>query len=700
MKLLWITVPIVLSVQLCMFAGASGAEETDTVTEVELGVMSVVEERESTPYSRSIISEEEIETSNPADAGDMLKKLPGISAKRTGLLGLDPVMRGFREDQLNVLIDGTKVWGACPGRMDPPTSQIGVDEIEAIEVIRGPFSVRHGAGTLGGVINLVTKQPRHYEQLEVHGKLSAGYDNVAQGKKGSFSLYGGDKPWDFRLSISGRDYDDYDSAENTVPDSSFEDVGYSAKIGAAPADNHRLDLAVSGADGRDIHYPARLMDSEKHDSFLSNLKYSWQGDNSQGDNSQGDNSQGDKSLSFTASLYYNTAQHTMNNDDRDSAALMEMETENQSDTYGGKLESVFEPNSKNSLAAGIDYYNLVRDADRTRVMKMGVMRTTMEDKPWNNASIFDWGAYAEYKRMLLPQLELVLGGRLDLVEADSDVPNDTFLNLVGEDDLEQAETNLSGNIGLVYGLTKNIDLTAAMGRGVRTADANERYSFFFPSSKYFDDYDYLGNPGLDPEQSLEFDVGCEAGFDRASVGFSLFYSRVKDYITGEIDSELIPKTVGALGVKRYVNVDAALMGFELEGSLKITDRLSLRGDLSYTEGENRDSDTYLPQVPPFEGNAAARYDYGKWGSWTEISGRFVSRQDKIDPGFGESETPGFSTFDIMLGVTPFDNCTLMVGADNIFDKSYSEHLNGNDVSTGDKLLEPGRNFFAKATWEF
>ncbi len=686
MKLLGITVPIVLVVQLMVFPVIAGAESGEPATGVELGTISVVEERETAPYSKSIISEAEIEAKNPTDAGDMLKQLPGISAKRTGLFGLDPVMRGFKEDQLNVLIDGAKAWGACPGRMIPPTSQVDIDEIEAIQVIRGPYSVRHGAGTLGGVINLVTKQPRRYEQLELHGKLAAGYDDVAAGKKGSLSLYGGDKPWDFRLSVSGRDYADYDSAENTVPDSSFENLGYSAKLGLNPAAEHRLELALSGANGRDIHYPARLMDTEKHDSFLSNLKYSWQ--------------PGDESPLFTANLYYNTASHTMNNDDRESVALMEMETESQADTYGGKLESVFKLSSEGSLAAGIDYYNLLRDADRTRVMKMGMMQKTMQDKPWDNAGISDWGFYAEYKGRLLPRLELVLGGRLDLVAADSGAPDDSFLKLAGEAGLAQTETNVSGNMGLVYGLTQNIDLTAAVGRGVRTADANERYAFFFPSSKYFDNYDYLGNPGLEPEQNLEFDIGCKAGFDVASFGLSLFYSRIEDYITGEIDPSLTPKTAGAKGVKRYVNVDAALMGFELEGELKLTDNLSLRGDLAYTEGENRNSDTYLPQVPPLEGNLTARYDYGSWGSWSEVSGRFVAEQDKFDSAFGETQTPGFSTFGMALGLTPIDKLSFIVGVDNIFDKKYSEHLNGNDNSTGEKLLEPGRNLFAKASWEF
>jgi iron complex outermembrane receptor protein len=677
----------VLIFQLIVFPVMAEADSGEAAAGVELGVVEVVEEREPTPYSQVIITEEELEAENPTDTGDMLKKVPGISAKRTGLFGLDPVMRGFREDQLNVLIDGTRIWGACPSRMDPPSSQIGVDELEAIEIIRGPFSVRHGAGGLGGVINLITKQPRRYEKPEFHGRLAVGYDEVADGKRGNLSLYGGDRPYDYRLSITGRNYEDYDSAEGRVDNSSFEDLGYSAKIGLNPAQDHRLELAVAQIDGRDIYYPARLMDAEKHGTLLSSIKYRWQEVSPWLD-------------SLTGSFYYNAVEHKMNNDDRQSVETMEMETDAEADTYGGKLESVFSLGKVGNLIAGIDYYHLRRDADRTRKMIMPMMTVTMEDKPLDDVRFQDWGFYGELKRDLLPQLELVLGVRLDLVKADSDVPNEEFLSLVEEDNLKQTETNISGNLGLVYNLTREIDLTAAVGRGVRTADANERYAFFFPSSRYFDSFDYLGDPGLDPEQSLEFDVGGRARFDRVSLGLSLFYNRVQDYITGEMAPELVPKTMGAEGVKRYVNVDASLMGFELDGIFKISDSISLRGDLAYTEGENRDSDTYLPQIPPLEGNLAVRYDYGKMGVWGEVAGRFVARQHKIDPDFGETETPGFSTFDIVLGATPFDNVSVILGVDNIFDKKYGEHLNGNDVSSGERLLEPGRNLFAKLSWEF
>jgi len=670
-----------------LFPVMAGADPENDRAALELGEVEITGEREVVPYSKDIVSEKEIEENNPLDTGDMLKKVPGVSVKRTGMFGLDPVLRGFREDQVNLLIDGTKVWGACPGRMDPPSSQVDVDSIEEIEVIRGPYSVRHGAGTLGGVINLKTKQPKRYEKAELHGSASVGYEGVAEGKKGNFNVFGGDKPYDYRIRVGFREYEDYDSPAGNVENSSFEDQEYSAKIGLNPTRNHRLDLGASLTQGEDIHFPARPMDTKEHQSLLSNIQYSvreitpW-------------------FTSFMVKAYYNPVEHKMNNDDRATASTMAMETESESDTYGGRLETSFELGDDSSLVAGIDYYYLQRDADRVKKMTMGMMSKRMEDKPWNNARIQDWGFYAELESQLIPQLELTLGARLDLVYADSAFPGPAYPDIVGEDELEESEVNASGNIGLVYSLTDNINLMAAVGRGVRTADANERYSFFFPSSRYADNFDYLGDPELDPEENLEFDVGVALDFDRVTLGISWFYSRVEDYITGETDPGLAPRTPGANGVKRYVNVDAELMGLELDSQLRITEEVILKGDLSYLTGKNTDSNTDLPQIPPLDINLALRYNIAYKGIWGEVSARFVTLQDKIDSDFGESKTPAFSTFGLALGATPIYNCTLIAGVENAFDRRYSEHLNGTDTTTGEKLLEPGRNIFAKLKWEF
>ena len=94
--------------------------------------------------------------------------VPNVSGIRKGGVAVDPVIRGFKFSQLNVILDnGVKIENGCPNRMDPVSSHVETEDIENIEVIKGPFVLRYGPA-LGGVINLVTEKPHPYEKFEIH----------------------------------------------------------------------------------------------------------------------------------------------------------------------------------------------------------------------------------------------------------------------------------------------------------------------------------------------------------------------------------------------------------------------------------------------------------------------------------------------------------------------------------------------------
>ena len=108
------------------------------------------------------------------DAGSFLQNLAAFSGVRKGGgYGYDPVLRGFKYDQLNVVIDGSmSASAACPNRMDPPTSQVAMNMVERVEVLKGPYALRYGNG-FGGTINFISAEPDFTEQLTPYGRLSA-----------------------------------------------------------------------------------------------------------------------------------------------------------------------------------------------------------------------------------------------------------------------------------------------------------------------------------------------------------------------------------------------------------------------------------------------------------------------------------------------------------------------------------------------
>ena len=84
----------------------------------------------------------EIRESNARDAGEALEKLEGISKIRKGGIANDIIIRGMSKDNINVLIDGQRLYGACPSRMDPAAFHVDFAEIDLINVIKGPYNVK------------------------------------------------------------------------------------------------------------------------------------------------------------------------------------------------------------------------------------------------------------------------------------------------------------------------------------------------------------------------------------------------------------------------------------------------------------------------------------------------------------------------------------------------------------------------------
>ena len=89
----------------------------------------------------------------------------------------DPVLRGFKYDQINVVYDGGQsATAACPNLMDPFTSQMPPNMIRRIEILTGPHALRYGC-SFGATINFIPVSPRFSDEHRVYGRISGGYES-------------------------------------------------------------------------------------------------------------------------------------------------------------------------------------------------------------------------------------------------------------------------------------------------------------------------------------------------------------------------------------------------------------------------------------------------------------------------------------------------------------------------------------------
>jgi iron complex outermembrane receptor protein len=161
--------------------------------------------------SISDVSTEEIKSADTAEA--LAKQVPSITLVRRSGIANDIILRGQKRDNINILVDGGKIYGACPNRMDPPTSHVITSNIDSITVVEGPYDVEH-AGTLSGMVTVDTSAPKK----GVHGNVNVGFGSFGY-KKLSGTLTGGNDTVRALIGASGEWSDQYkDGDGNTFAD--------------------------------------------------------------------------------------------------------------------------------------------------------------------------------------------------------------------------------------------------------------------------------------------------------------------------------------------------------------------------------------------------------------------------------------------------------------------------------------------------
>lgn len=632
-------------------------------------------------------------TTQPRNVGDLFRDIKGFGVQKRGAYASEPFFRAFKYEQLNIQLDGgMKIQNACPSRMDPITTHIISDEIERIEIVRGPFTVRFGQN-FGGIINMVSKNPNTLPK-GIHGGVTMSYEANGENLSTTGNItYRSDK---FDLTLNGeyRNYGDYKDGNGTKVTSSFRTTDYSALLGYNPTEQQRLQISWRQSFGRDIDHAGLMMDSPYDDSFLAGIDYRI-------------SDVSDFINSISAKAFYSEVDHLMTNENRPSFAMTDAASEVFASTYGGKMEVVLSPNNDLFIFTGVDADIIEREGDRIRIVKMmnGNPLPTprvFTDKIWQDSKLSDIGVFAEAKYRLSHLYTLTAGLRTDFAKAIINDPEQDFLDLYGGRINSVNETNVSGNLSVRY-QNGSSQVQLALGRGVRTASMIERFINHFAVG--VDPYEYVGNPYLKPEVNNQVELSYAKKLSQIEFGASVFYSLIEDYIVPIVDENIprkfMPNTEPT-HAKRFVNVDKAMQtGFELYWNYNITHDLKFSSDFSYTYAKNKDYDEPLAQITPFTTNLALKYERDTY--WLNLNSRFVAAQKRVSESFRETASEDFTTLDFSVGYTPTKNLTIGASILNIFDTAYYEHLNfsyqNSDILSG-RIYEPGRNFTVRINYSF
>jgi iron complex outermembrane receptor protein len=229
-------------------------------------------------------------------------------------------------------------------------------------------------------------------------------------------------------------------------------------------------------------------------------------------------------------------------------------------------------------------------------------------------------------------------------------------------------------------------MSAGAGYGSRAPSVSEAYGFYLFNT--FDSYDYLGNPSLKQESSLE--TGVETSWSRTpfTVKTNVSYFYFTNYIIGRPDSDLSSMTVGAAGVKVYENLlHASMLNTGVSLKYLFPEYFTLSGRILYSRGR-RERNGNLPLIPPVSYESSLSFAKDRFVAEVAVSG--ASRQKHYSAEYGEDETKSYLTANISAGYGFRINSlifNLKSGVENVFDAYYSTFADWNNIP------RRGRNVF-------
>jgi outer membrane cobalamin receptor len=191
-----------LSMSLIFLANAVTAEETTTqLNEVVVTATKTEKEPQDITQSVTVITANDIQKSGATTAAEAIERTVGTDVKDYGSTGsLSSInLRGANAEQVLILLDGKRLNSASAGGYDMSDLSIPLENIDRIEIVRGPSSALYGADAVGGVVNIITKKPSALSTTVTGEGGSHGYESYSLSTSNKidkfyYNLYGG-KEW-------------------------------------------------------------------------------------------------------------------------------------------------------------------------------------------------------------------------------------------------------------------------------------------------------------------------------------------------------------------------------------------------------------------------------------------------------------------------------------------------------------------------
>jgi vitamin B12 transporter len=245
------------------------AEEETLLEEIVVTATKTEQEIEKTGSSITVITRKEIEQSGYETVEEALRNTPGLTVVGSGAFGgtADVSIRGSKNyGHTLVLVDGVVVNDPMSIQRSFDFAHITMDNVERIEIVKGPQSTLYGSDAMAGVINIITRKGKEGRQTDF--SLYGGQHSTFGGDIG-FS--GAKDRFNYSFSLSGLDTDGISKAYGGDEEDGYRNTGFSTNMGYEFPNNAELSINLRYTNTKTDLDAGAFADDPYETSYWKNL---------------------------------------------------------------------------------------------------------------------------------------------------------------------------------------------------------------------------------------------------------------------------------------------------------------------------------------------------------------------------------------------------------------------------------------------
>lgn len=568
--------------------------------------------------SVTVISREQIQRSGQRTVLNVLRRVPGLNIVQSGGPGqtTSAFMRGANSNHTKVLLDGVPLNDPTANRAFN-FANLTLDNVERIEVLRGPQSTLYGSNAIGGVINVITRRGSG----PAHGTVSA-YSGSFDTWNTSASISGGDDV--FYYSFAGSYFETDGFSTGSRSPGNVEDDGYltdtfSGRLGAVVNDDFDIDYtfryqgASTQFDPTVGGIPQDGPDSSKYESFFMRLQMRQTSFDDMVEQKLGFNYTNYNRHSFLSGFGFFAQQFNGDTRKIDYQANLNVWDD-------GDIADVF--------TVGAEY--LQEDSLTANTFSPAPLFRTINDR----------SAYIQNRLVVMDNLSVTAGARWD------------YYSSVGS-----AKTYRTASRYILPDEVTSVH--ASLGTGFHAPTVNQLF-------------DFGGNPMLRPEESKGWDIGVERELidEVLTVDATYYRNDINNLIVFDFTTFAL-QNVDA----------ATTTGVELTGDLVVTETMNVSANYTYADSTGRDPNsgviTSLLRRPNHTFSVTVDQSFLDDRAHLFFGLTQVGQRTDVNPVFGGAPIllDNYIVGNLSLQYLVSDDVRLFARVDNVFDEDYEE-ING------------------------